>query len=529
MSTYINKGNDIFRSFFKREYIDKTGLIAEVNARLCTESRFMCVTRSRRFGKSMAAQTLYAYYDQSCDSCSLFDNLQIAKDASFKEHLNKYPSIFLDLTSFVTRYKDETIVSVMDAAIKADVMKEYPDVEVQESYDLMDTLVAITTATGRQFILFIDEWDAICREFPPTSNVMTAYVNWLRRLFKDVSAKEVFAGVYMTGILPIKKYNTQSALNNFAEYSMIQPGRMARYFGFTRDEVIDLATRYSMDFDELEKWYDGYQIGSEASMFNPNSVMQAIDSEWCTSYWGKTASYEVVKTYITMNFDGLKDDILFLLGGGRVTVDTVGFQNDMHDVRNRDDVLTLLIHLGYLSFDRTTNTCFVPNLEVSNELSYAVKGVEWRAVTEALQQSDSILQAILDGDADTVARGVEAAHDENTSILSYNNENSLACVLSLALYTAKNDFIVHRELPTGKGFADLVLVPRKDVDKPAIIVALKVDRTVDAAIDQIHRKQYPAKLTQYTGRLLLVGISYDRQNKTHTCKIEHITTKNQMI
>ena len=522
MGNYINKGNEIFRSFFKREYIDKTGLIAEVNARLCTGSRFMCVTRSRRFGKSMAAQTLYAYYDHSCDSRQLFEDLEIAKDVSFEEHLNKYPTIYLDLTSFVTRYQEDDMVHVIDKTLKADVQKAYPDVELSEDYDLMDSLFAISTAKRQQFIFIIDEWDTICREFPSTSSVMTAYVNWLRRMFKDVSAMDVFAGVYMTGILPIKKYNTQSALNNFTEYSMIQPGRMARYFGFTQDEAHALSTKYNLDFDELEKWYDGYQIGNESSMFNPNSVMLAIDNEWCTSYWGKTASYEVVKSYIMMNFDGLKDDILLLLGGGRTTVDPVGFQNDMHDVRNRDDVLTLLIHLGYLSFDRKTNECFVPNLEVSIELGYAVRDVKWKAVTEALQNSDRLLKAILEGDAAAVAQGVEATHDENTSILSYNNENSLACVLSLALYTAKNDFIIHRELPTGKGFADLVLIPRKHVDKPAIVVELKVDRHPDTAIEQIHRKQYPTKLTDYTDRLLLVGISYDRQTKEHTCVIEQI-------
>jgi hypothetical protein len=301
---------------------------------------------------------------------------------------------------------------------------------------------------------------------------------------------------------------------------MVEPMDMARYFGFTKEEVRALAEKHGVDFDELMKWYDGYQIGDEQSMFNPNSVMQALKSRRCRSFWASTGAFDAVANYIHMNFEGLKDDIIQMLAGGRSPVDPTGFQNDMSVVRSRDDVLTVLIHLGYLSYNWREDECYIPNREVAGEMVNAVKTTDWKNVIEALEQSKQLLQATLDGDSEAVARGIDMAHDENASILSYNNENSLACVLSIAYFYARNDYVVHRELPTGKGFADLVLIPRKDVDSPAIVLELKYNRDADSAINQIRRRQYPTKVAQYTGDLLLVGINYDREKKTHECLIE---------
>ncbi|MBO4849291.1 MAG: AAA family ATPase, partial [Prevotella sp.] len=408
----------------------------------------------------------------------------------------------------------------MDKALREEVVEAYPNVEVKETDDLMDCLFRIADATGERFIFIIDEWDAICREFPSGTTAMDRYVGWLRRMFKDVIANRVFAGVYMTGILPIKKYQTQSALNNFQEYSMVKPGGMARFFGFTKDEVRDLAEMHGMDFDDLEKWYDGYQIGDEQSIFNPNSVMTALYEGRCRSYWATTGAFDKATDYIQMNFEGLKDAIIAMLAGERTKVNTNKFQNDISIVKSRDDVLTVLIHLGYLSYDWNKNQCYIPNLEVAGEMQNAVEDTKWTNVVETLQQSEQLLQATLNGDAEAVVQGVEAAHDDNTSILSYNNENSMACVLSIAYYYAKNDYVFHRELASGKGFADLVLLPRKNVTSPALVLELKYDKDADTAITQIKRKKYPAKVAQHTGELLLVGINYDKDTKTHSCLIE---------
>ncbi len=536
MGVFINIGNVGFQSARNGEYVDKSGLIPLINKTLDTEQRFSCVSRCRRFGKSMAAKMLCAYYDQSCDSRNLFSDLEVAHDPSFEKNLNHYPVIYLDMSDFVTRFKDDIIISQIDNRLKDDIREAYLDIQVGENDDLMDYLIRVVAATGKRFFFIIDEWDAICREFKPGTKAMDGYVNWLRRMFKGGQSLNVFAGVYMTGILPIKKYKTESALNNFIEYSMVTPRNLASYYGFTKDEVKTLAGRFGMDFDELEKWYDGYQIGAEMSMFNPNSVMQALYSDWCESYWGKTGAYDAVVNYIKMNFDGLKDDVINLLAGGRVKVNTLKFQNDMSIIESRDDALTVLIHLGYLSYDRRSQECYVPNKEVAIELTNAVEDTGWTNVIKALQRSERLLKSTLNGDEEAVARGVDAAHDENTSILSYNDENSLACVLCIAYYYAGNDYVMHRELATGKGFADLVLIPRKNVDSPAIIIELKCDKNVDSAIDQIKRKQYPDKVAQYlnlpsteesashlssfTSHLLLVGINYDRKSKMHTCRIE---------
>ena len=520
MGIYINIGNAGFQSARNGEYVDKSGLIAVVNSTLFTEHCFSCVTRCRRFGKSMAAKMLYAYYDHSCDSRSLFADLQIAGDPTFEQHLNKYAAIYLDTTNFVSQYKTDEIVEKMDAALLDDVSKAYPDVAIEENDWLMDYLLRVSIEKGERFVFIIDEWDAICREFAPGTKAMDTYVGWLRRMFKSQDAFRVFAGVYMTGILPIKKYKTESAMNNFIEYSMVSPRNMASHFGFTKDEVQALAMKHGMDFDELVKWYDGYQIGSQPSMFNPNSVMQALYSDWCESYWGKTGSYDAVARYIQMNYEGLKDDIIQMLAGGRCKVNPTKFQNDISVIESKDDVLTVLIHLGYLSYDRTKMECYIPNKEVAGEMVNAVEDNNWMPVVKALQASEDLLQATLDGDEEAVARGVDAAHDENTSILSYNNENSLACVLSIAYYYAKNDYVMHRELATGKGFADIVLIPRKNVESPAILLELKFNKDADSAISQIRRKQYPAKVAQYSGDILLVGINYDKNLKTHQCKIE---------
>ena len=519
MGTYINLGKEGFQSVRNGEYIDKSGLIAVVNKTLFTEQRFSCVTRCRRFGKSMAAKMLCAYYDHSIDSRSLFADLEIASHPSFETHLNKCPVIYLDMTSFVTRYHDDDIVDKIDATLRAGILEAYPGQKEETDDDLMALLIRIAASTGEKFFFIIDEWDAICREFKPGTSAMDNYVNWLRRLFKVVNAVNVFAGVYMTGILPVKKYKTESALNNFIEYSMVEPGNMSQFFGFTKEEVRTLAEKYDADFDELTKWYDGYQIGDELSLFNPNSVMQAVTRHRCKSYWASTGAFDAVANYIQMNFEGLKDDIIRMLAGGRVKVKTTKFQNDMSVIRSRDDVLTVLIHLGYLGYDWHKEVCFIPNYEVAGEMENAVENTNWTNVIKSLQQSEDLLQATIGGDCEAVARGVDAAHDEHTSILSYNNENSLACVLSIAYFYARKDYVIHREMASGKGFADLVLIPRKNVDSPAIVLELKYNRDADSAIDQILRKQYPAKVAQHADNLLLVGINYDKDAKTHTCAI----------
>ena len=535
MGTYINKGNNAFRDIVTHEYVDKTSLIPLINATLNSERRYSCVTRSRRFGKSMAAKMLCAYYDKSCDSRELFVGLKAEQDKSFDTYLNKYRVLYLDVTSFTARPELRVnIVRNIQNEICSELKKNFPDVDYSETTDLMGVLSAIHEATGEKFFFIIDEWDAICREFPPgrqkmkgdpetvTPTIMDEYVMLLRRLFKTQDSDKVFAGAYLTGILPIKRYNTESALNNFREYSMINPGRISSSLGFTHDEVLSLCQEYDMDISEMERWYDGYRIGNVSHIFNPYSVMRAIDDNRYRSYWTSTGAYDSVITYIQMNFDGLKDDIIRMLSGEHVYVDTTEFLNDMHIIRSKNDVLTVLIHLGYLAYDEDEQECFIPNKEVGDELNNAIKATSWEPLIKTIQNSKALLDATISGNEQAVASAIDLAHDENTSILSYNDENSLACVLSVAYIWAKNEYVIHREYATGKGYADLVMIPRRNVSKPALVIELKFNNSADTAIDQIKRKQYPAKIAEYTGDILLVGINYDKETKQHTCKIERM-------
>ncbi len=520
MGKYINIGNVDFSSVRKGEYVDKSAAIQIVNDTLDTEFRCSCVTRCRRFGKSMTARMLNAYYDKSCDSRHLFNDLAVARTPSFEEHLNKYPTIFVDMTDFTTEYrKNPDIVKIVKEVIKEDLQAAYPDVRMKDSCSLMEALFTVADTTKERFVMIIDEWDAICREFDNATEVVDEYVDLLRNMFKSGMSGRVFVGVYMTGILPIKRYNTQSALNNFCEYSMVMPEQLASSFGFTHDEVVALCQKHGMDVDEMERWYDGYTIGRQTQMFNPYSVMRAIASKNYCSYWQTTSAYDMVVTYIQMNFEGLKDDIIRMLAGESIGVNTLTFQNDLKVIECKDDVLTVLIHLGYLSYDYETKTCRIPNKEVAEQFDTAIRKTSWKELVKVIENSRKLLESTLNGDEQAVASAIDMAHDDNTSILTYNNENSLACVLAVAYIYAREEYVIHREYASGKGFADLVMIPRRNVSKPAIVVELKYNTAVNTAIDQILNRDYPAKIREYTDNLLLAGISYDRANKQHTCKI----------
>ena len=534
MGTYINRGNIEFCNIVRHEYVDKTSLIPLINATIDTESRYSCVTRCRRFGKSMAAKMLCAYYDKSCSSRELFRGLKAEHDPSFEAYLNQYSVLYLDVTSFTARPElRRNIVRAMQDEIICELKEAFPDVKYKENADLMGVLSAIYHATGERFFFIIDEWDAICREFPERQKmkgdpdtvaptILDEYVMLLRRLFKTQDSDRVFAGAYLTGILPIKKYNTESALNNFCEYSMIDPAFLASCYGFTNEEVQTLAERHGASMESLKLWYDGYKIGSETSIYNPYSVMKALQRRSCRSYWTTTGAYDSVITYIQMNFEGLKDDIIRMLAGERVYVDTTEFLNDMHIVRSKNDVLTVLIHLGYLAYDEDAQECYMPNKEVADEMNNAIEATSWEPLAKTIQNSKVLLESTIAGNEEAVSKAIDVAHDEHTSILSYNDENSLACVLTIAYIWARNEYIIHREYATGKGYADLVMIPRRNVAKPALVIELKFNHTADTAIDQIKRKEYPAKIAEYTGDLLLVGINYDKETKQHACKIERM-------
>ena len=522
MGNYLNPDNSKFQEALNSDiYVDKTGLIRYTNSVLHTLQKNICVSRPRRFGKSMAANMLTAYYSKGCDSKELFSNLKIAKDTDFEKYLNKYDTIFLNMQDFLSRSNNiQELMERVRKIVLRELRSAYPDVDFFDENDLIESMQDVYAYSRCPFVIIIDEWDCIFREYKQDKEAQEKYLDFLRDLLKD---KGYIHLAYMTGILPVKKYGTHSALNMFDEFSMTNPKYLASYVGFTEEEVRDLCQKYNMDFEETRRWYDGYRFRKAEHIYSPKSVVDAMRNEAFDSYWTQTETYEALKTYIDMNFDGLKDTVIAMLGGGHCLIDTGTFQNDMTTFHSKDDALTLLIHLGYLAYDMDLQEVFIPNEEVRAEFARAIKASGWHEVIHAISISEELLENTLACNNEKVARIIDNIHEEFTSILNYNNEISLSCVISIAYYSARRYYSIYRELPSGKGFADLVYLPRIQYpEKPAIIIELKWDKTATGAIRQIKDKNYIKGLKNYSGTVLLVGINYNKSDKHHECLIETI-------
>ena len=516
MGIYFNPSNESFKKdSSSRIYIDKTGLIEELNQLVFTAENCVALSHARRFGKSQAAGMLEAYYSYGCDSHELFSQYEIARAADYEEHINKYNVIHIDVSSVADFHKEDLIDTIIKD-LKGELADEV-DSPINYNQDIQRILKAVATATGRKIVIIIDEWDCIIRNHSDRPDLVHDYLQFLHSLFKSEESKSFLALGYITGILPIKKIKDESALNNFREYTMAKSGEFTRYFGFTEDEVKALCDKYHMEFESVKRWYDGYRING-IDMYNPNSVYSAMVNHELDSYWKNTSYFGTINTYITMNYDGLKDDIMSMLEGKRVRVDTMTFRNDLSDIRSKDDALTALIHLGYLAY--SDGMAYIPNYEVAVAYKLALRNSGWDEVAKSIIRCDELLDATIDGNEERVAEIIDLAHEAYTSVLEYNNENSLSCVITMAYFTAPAYYNVIRELPAGKGFADVVMIPRADSNnKPAILVELKYDKGADSAICQILDKRYAGVLNGFAGEVILVGINYDKKTKRHECQI----------
>ncbi len=521
MGIYLNPSNVDFYNAVNHSqiYVDKTELIKYTNKVLFGEQKFICVSRPRRFGKSMAANMLTAYYSCGCDSKEMFSQLKIAEAESFEKHLNRYNVIHINMVNFLGESQDiDEMIGFIEEDLIDELKNEYPDVRYPRRENLIKVIAAIFSQTNIPFIFIIDEWDCIFRVHKSDEKSQTKYLNFLRNLLKDQS---YVALAYMTGILPIKKYGEHSAINMFTEIAMTNPRELAEFTGFTESEVKALCNEYGMPFDETKRWYDGYNLKG-VSIYNPRSVVMSMTGHDYDNYWTSTETYEALKIYIEMNFDGLKDKVTQLIAGEKIEINPGKFQNDMTTLRSADDIFTLLVHLGYLTYDFYTKQVWIPNSEVAQEFINSIEDGGWEEVVKAIKSSDELLKATLNCDEEKVAEMIDKAHSDNTSILKYNDENSLSCVISLAYYSARKTYTIERELPAGKGYADLVFRPRKNNSNPAMIVELKYDKSAEGALEQIKKKQYTDCLKDYSGEILLVGINYDKDSKCHNCRIEKI-------
>ena len=520
MGIYLNPENVDFRKSLNSEiYIDKTELIAYTNKKLNTEQGYICVSRPRRFGKSMAANMLTAYYSRGCDSRELFQGLKIATHPDFEKHLNQYNVIHLNMRDYLTESENmKQLIQFVEDDLLDELQQEFSDLRMPRRKTLVKVLEQAFAQYKIPFVFIIDEWDCIFRVHKSDAASQKEYLDFLRNLLKD---KSYIALAYMTGILPIKKYGEHSAINVFYEYSMTDASPIEEFTGFTEQEVQQLCERYNMPFSETKKWYDGYCVDG-VSIYNPKSVVEAMLRGKFSNYWTQTETYEALKIYIQSNEFGVQDVILKLLAGEKEKIDTTTFSNDMVTFATKDDVLTLLVHLGYLTYNAETKEIWIPNDEVMEQFISTVKVMGWGSVVTALETSEKLLQATLSGDEQTVAELIEQAHQANASILKYNDENALSCVISLAYYFAQKNYTLHREMPAGKGFADIVFEPNRNCNLPAMIVELKWGHSAEEAVEQIKRKDYLDCLQNYHGEVLLVGVNYDKE-KHHTCKIERVT------
>lgn len=476
----------------------------------------------------MAVNMLTAYYSKGCQSRELFQGCKISKYADFEKYLNKYDVIRLDMQSLMgiavnasKRDPSIQIIQYMQEVVIKELKAAFPDVHDMLNLSLAESLSQIYAVYGTEFIVLIDEWDAVFRNFKNNQELQKEFIELLRGLFKGVAAEECIALAYITGILPVKKYGTESALNNFKEFTMMNPGLLAKYIGFTEEEVRKLCADYSIDFASVKQWYDGYCLEGAGEVYNPRSVVGTLVTGKLGSHWTSTETYESLKKYIMLDMFGLKDAVAQLISGNSISgVNTSKFKNDLVSMESRDDVLSLLVHLGYLGYDESSSSVFIPNEEVKQEFENAIEDTGWTELVEALSGSQKLLEDTLNKKSEAVAEALERVHGENVSILNYNDENALSFVVSLAYYSARKDYFMIREFPTGKGFADMVFLPRKYSDKPAIVVELKWNRNVHAAMQQIKDKRYPESILNYTGDILLVGINYDKISKKHQCLIE---------
>ena len=517
---YVNVDNHLFKRVRNSEYVDKSELIALTNKVIDTEDQYICVTRPRRFGKSVTVKMLNAYYSKGCDSKALFSDLKIASSPDFESHLNQHDVIYLDMTEFAdNKDNGNKYLENLNTNVVSELKDTYRDFfDKDKSYSLPEAIRCLK----KRFIFIIDEWDFVFREYPNNSTLQENYIDLLRALFKGAGERFVNLA-YITGILPIARYNTQSALNNFSEYTMLNPGPFSQYYGFTENEVKTLCEKYKLDFETTKFWYDGYKVGVY-DLYNPNSIIELAKHGVYKSYWSATAAYDLVKEAINLNFEGLKDDIIKLCSGTSIRIyDIESFNTAEKNFPNKDSIYVYLVHLGYLGYNDEESTIYVPNEETRRELLHSVRDNHWPQYEGALKLSEQVVLATENKYTETVANLLAKVHEDKVPVLEYNSESALRYVVLMAYLAAEKDYLAPlNEFPTGKGFADIVYLPKKvsKNGKPALIIELKKDASAKAALEQIKERDYVSRVKEYTDNILLIGINYDSKSKQHSCIIE---------
>ena len=520
MGIYLNPNNNKFLSYYNNDiFVDKSFLIEIINNNLDKENfKFMCVTRPRRFGKTLALYMLNAYYSKGSNSKDIFDKLNISSSSTYLNHLNNHNVILIDIAAQYVRF-GSNFINEIKLRISNEIKEEFNNILSDNDKNFEDIILKVNKLTNEKFIFLIDEWDVIFRE-EPNSKLCDEYIKFLRSLFKAGDLSSCFELVYMTGILPIKRYSTESALNMFKEYNMIYPRNLNEFIGFTEDEVKKLSNKYNINFKEMKKWYDGYRLGN-LEIYNPQSVVEAIQERYFRDYWTQTSALESVTNY--MNYDNgvLKAKITRMLANEKIAVNVLKFKNDLTQVNSEDAALTLLIHLGYLAYDEETCTCYIPNHEIKNEFILGIDDLKWEESFNPINNSKELLEKTLKGDTNFINETLDTNHKELASLFNKNKEDVLGVIVYLSYYFANNFYFIRKEDTCSTGRADLTFTPRDNTHIP-MIIELKADKPVETAINQIKEKDYFKVFNGYKGKVLLLGITYDSSTLKHESKIEYI-------
>ena len=551
MGNIINPDN--YNSFinlvkFKESeiFVDKTEFIEKMSSKINTQNRFIAITRPRRFGKTVTAHMLSAYYSKGYAGQNIFDKLEIANKPSFVEHLNKYNVINIDMNSVDGRFdvysrNKQKIEGVNDLVDYFEYLiinelkssNEFSDTLVKhqiQNIGLLEAIMAITQDLNIKFVFIMDEWDLVYREYRNDEYLQKKFIKLLKNLFKSDDGQKCFALAYLTGILPIKKYNSQSALNVFKEYNMLRPVPYEEYFGFTEEEIAEIVKlpQCKISHKELKEWYEGYKLNGK-DIYNPNSVVSSISDGICQSYWSGTSSNEEVVNLINMNFDGIKDDIIHLIEGSTIQFSCTTFQNDMVSIKTKDDIFSLLVCLGYLGCvddGGDYRLAYVPNKEIRTALSSIVKSQPWFNSIPIIERSQSLFEAITTLDANKVAEIITEIHNSpNISLLTYNREESMVfCLISGLMWCTEREYECYRELQSGKGSADLIYVPKRNIHLPILLIEFKYGQSAEDALNQIKEKEYFSRYRDgdYPNDVLLIGINYNPKTKDHQCLIEKL-------
>lgn len=512
-------------------FVDKTEFISRVAERIGTSNKYLCLTRPRRFGKTVMANMLGAFFTKNGDSRRLFASLKVSKDKQLMQQMNQYNVIYIDFSrvggdsSSYTGYIENII-----AILKNDLHKAYPQVDYRLGGNVSEDLERITAATGERFIFIFDEWDAIFHASFITEEDRKSYLLFLKDLLKDRAYVYL---AYMTGVLPISKYTSGSELNTFAEYNMATMVMYSDVFGFTDSEVDALFAKYLQTTDRprvtregLRVWYDGYHSAAGELMYNPRSVVLALQNNQLYNYWTSSGPYDEIFYYIKNNVQAVRDDLALMAAGERISVRIQEYAAMLLELNTKQQIFSAMVVYGLLTYEN--GQVFIPNKELMdkfNELLLTKASLGY--VHQLALKSELMLQATLHGDTETMSSILAFAHHTETPLLVYNNETELSAIVNLVYLAARDRYYVQREDKAGLGYVDFIFYPYNQHDD-CLILELKVDHTPEEAIAQIKEKQYALKFAgtlgdahkRYDGRILAVGIGYNKKDKQHSCKVE---------